>query len=392
MTRASLAFLGAKYFVILVFLLFSCKNSPRDKSATETIPLSNIGNKNLSEIVEEVSYVVLKNPNKAFVQVDKMFVVDENLIVVDLFGMQSLLQFDRQGNFLNTIGKLGEGPEEYLNTIDVAYSHDEKLIEILSTKGIIQYGLDGKYNSRVELESRPHRFLKIDPSSYIFYIPEVMASELREGYGKDILYSFEVKSKKLSPLLEPIFPEVLNFMGDKNNLFHFGNQVIFSSSFCDTIYLISPNAEKKKLFLNFGSSQIDLSKLYNLSAYQLVDQINGENLRQKSLHVPHLFYNERYLTSSFLKDRSFHFFVYDLRNKTTYLSSRMKNDLDSGPGLGVIKMMDKEYIYSVFEPEELIQHARNLDPNSKKRNDSFLILVENLSNDDFLVVAKYKLK
>lgn len=380
------------YFLFGLVCLSNCGKSFQSKEIIENISFEKLKLGNLSQFVEEIDYLILKNPNKAFVQVDKMFVVDENLIVVDLFGMQSLLQFDRQGNFLNTIGKLGEGPEEYLNTIDVAYSHDEKHIEILSTKGIIQYELDGKYNSKVDLESRPHRFLKIDSSRYIFFIPEVMASELRKGYGKDILYSFEVKSKKLSPLLEPIFPEVLNFMGDKNNLFHFGNQVVFSSSFCDTIYLISPNAEKKKLFLNFGSSQIDLSKLYNLSAYQLVDQINGENLRQKSLHVPHLFYNERYLTSSFLKDRSFHFFVYDLRNKTTYLSSRMKNDLDSGPGLGVIKMMDKEYIYSVFEPEELIQHARNLDPNSKKRNDSFLNLVENLSNDDFLVVAKYKLK
>jgi hypothetical protein len=381
-----------------LFLLFSCcflsgcERSFKSKEILEKISFQGLKTEALSQIVEEIDYVILKNPRKAFVQVDKMFVTDESIVIVDLFGNQSLLHFESDGNFLNSIGKLGDGPEEYLNAIDVSYSSNEKLIEILSTRGIIQFGLDGNYISKVDLEFKPHRFLKIDPSHYVFYTPEIMASELRQGFGEDILYKYEWKSKKKIPLLHPIFPDVLNFMGDKNNLFHFGSQVVFSSSFCDTIYFVSPNSEKKKFFLEFGSSQIDLTNLYNLSAYQLVEQINSDDLRQKSLHVPHLFYNERYLTSSFLKDRSFHFFVYDLENKKTYLSSSLKNDLDSGPGLGVIKMMDEKYIYSVFEPEQLIQHAHKLASNPENRDDSFFNLIEDLSGDDFLVVAKYKLK
>lgn len=384
--------IGNLFFLFSCFFLQGCERSFKSKETFEKISFQGLKTEVLSQIVEKIDYVILKNPNKAFVQVDKMFVADKSLVFVDLFGKQALLHFDSDGNFLNSIGKIGEGPEEYLNAIDVAYSSNEKLIEILSTRGIIQFGLDGIFISKVDLEFKPHRFLKIDRSHYVFYIPEVMASELRQGYEENILYKYEWKSKKMIPLLDPIFPDVLNFMGDKNNLFHLGSQVVFSSSFCDTIYFISSNTEKKKFFLDFGSSQIDLTNLYNLTAYQLVEQINSDDLRQKSLHVPHLFYNERYLTSSFLKDRFFHFFVYDLENKKTYLSSSLKNDLDSGPGLGVIKMMDEEYIYSVFEPEELIQHAQKLASNPESRDDSFFNLIENLSGDDFLVVAKYKLK
>jgi len=117
----------------LLLSLLDCGKSFNSKEIVEKISFEELKPGTLSQIIEEIDYVILKNPNKAFVQVDKMFVADENLIVVDLFGMQSWLRFDHRGNFLNSIGKLGDGPEEYLNSIDVAYSPDEKLIEILST-------------------------------------------------------------------------------------------------------------------------------------------------------------------------------------------------------------------------------------------------------------------
>lgn len=378
-------------FCICIFLN-GCSNPVNPEVSIEKISLDKVDNKNLSQFISEIDYVVLEHPNQAFVQVDKLFVVDGKLILVDLFGAQSILSFERNGDFINSVGKLGDGPEEYLNSIDVTFSKRENLIEILSTGGVKQYSPDGKFISNFELNPRPHKFLKIDSSRYVFFVPQVMASELRGGFSKDILFRFDLNSKMLTPILGPIFPEVLNFMGDKNNLYSYKEQMVFSSSFCDTLYLFSSNSEKMKIHLDFGNDQIDLSKLYNLSAYQLVEKLKEEEIRQKAIHIPHLFFNEKYLTSSFLKEREFHFFIHDLQGKVTYLSSRLVNDIDSGPGLGIIKMMDQEHIYSVFEPEELIQHAQNFGENNVNKEDHFRHLIDQLNGNEFLILAKYKLK
>lgn len=380
------------FSISILLFFFSCKNSIKDSSVVERIFIEPSAVKNLSELIKQIDYAVLENPNQAFVQVDKLFVMDEKLILVDLFRTQSLLSYDSQGNFINSIGKLGDGPEEYLNSIDVAFSKSENLIEILSTTGVVQYSPEGKFVSKFDLNPRPHKFLKMDSSRYVYYVPQVMNSELREGFSEDILFRFDVNSKGITPILGPIFPEVLSFMGDKNNLYGFEDQVVFSSSFCDTIYLFSSNSEVKKIHLDFGTAQIDLSKLYNLSVYQLVDKMKDDEIRQKAIHIPHLFYNEKYLTSSFLKVRAFDFFVHDLQDRVTYLSSSLVNDIDSGPGLGKIKMMDEENIYSVFEPEELIQHAQNFGKTNKDKEDRFRNLINQLNGDEFLILAKYKLK
>jgi hypothetical protein len=342
-------------------LLFGCNSKPIDKN----VEIINIGDSQpqyLSKIIEDIEYVVLENPNKPFVKADKLFVFDGGIILADFWSNHTLLRYDQDGKFLNPIGRFGEGPGEYVQITDIDFDETNNHLIIISRNHIIKYDLEGNFSSEILIRNRPYKFLKLDGDKYLFYFPEVLAPELRAGIDNAILYNYFPNEDSLEPILEPIFPEKLNAMGEKNNLFKFGEHVLFSSNFCDTIYMLSKDGVEKKLFLDFGSEQNDLSRLYGLPVLDFMEVINSEAYKRIAIHMPHLFGNSRYLTSAFRKKTGFDFFVYDMKDKIPYLSSKMANDVDGGLGFGIIKRMDEDYFYSFFEPEEILQHyEKNID-------------------------------
>ncbi|MCL6259737.1 6-bladed beta-propeller [Aquiflexum sp. TKW24L] len=390
MSKHNLAFKTLLVIAFCASVLFGCNSKPIDQN----VEIINIGDSEpqyLSKIIENIEYVVLENPNKPFVQADKLFVFEEGIILADFWSNHTLLRYDHYGNFLNSIGHYGEGPGEYLQITDVDFDEINKNMIVISRNHLIKYDLEGNFSSEIQIRNRPYKFLKLDSDRYLFYFPEVLAPELRSGIDKAILYNYSPEEDSLEPILDPIFPEVLNYMGEKNNLFKMGETILFSLNFCDTIYFISENKISKKLFLDFGSSQNDLSKLYGIPILELVNKLNGDGFNNISTHSPHLFGNKRYLASAYRKN-GVHFFVYDIKEKTPYVSSKLVNDVDGGLGFGIIKRMDEDYIYSFFEPEEILQHyEKNIDQ-LKDQDNNFTKLARQISRDDFLILAKYKLK
>ncbi|MCR9016355.1 6-bladed beta-propeller [Aquiflexum gelatinilyticum] len=372
-------------------LLFGCNSKPIDKNV-EIILVGDSEPQFLSKIIDNIEYIVFENPNKPFVKADKLFVFDGGIILADFWSNHTLFRYDQNGKFINPIGRFGEGPGEYVQITDVDFDESNNNLIVVSRNHLITYSIEDEFIDEIELRNRPYKFLKLDGEKYLFYFPEVLAPELRAGIDRAILYNYSTDLDSLEPIFDPVFPEKINGMGEKNNLFKLGETVLFSSNFCDTIYMLSKDGIEKKFFLDFGSEQNDLSKLYGLSIPDLVKVLNGEAFKNISIHMPHLFGNSRYLTSAFRKKTGFDFFVYDMKDKIPYLSSKSVNDVDGGLGFGIIKRMDDDYFYSFFEPEEILQHyEKNIDQ-LKDQDNNFTKLATQITRDDFLILAKYKLK
>ncbi|MCL6259735.1 6-bladed beta-propeller [Aquiflexum sp. TKW24L] len=378
-------------FAYSLLFLIACSSKSNDQNV-EVIHIDKAKAEILSKIVEDIEYVVLENPNKPFVKADKLFVFDGGIILADYWSNHTLLRYDQNGKFLNPIGRYGEGPGEYVQITDVDFDDKSRNLIIISRNHLITYSIDGVFIDEIPLKNRPTNFLKLDGNSYLFYFPEVLASELRSGIDQAILYNFCPDTDVMTPLLNPIFPGSLNFIGDKNNLLKIGDSVIFSSTYSDTVYYISNNAVYKKVYLDFGSAQNDLSKMYGLSHNDRRDYVNSDVFNYIVIHVPHLFGNSRFLTSAFRKRTGFDFFLYDMKEKIPYVSSKTVNDVDGGLGFGIIKGMDENYFYAYFEPEEILQHyEKNIDQ-LKDQDNNFTKLARQINRDDFLILAKYKLK
>ena len=86
------------------------------------------------------------------------------------------------------------------------------------------------------------------------------------------------------------------------------------------------------------------------------------------------------------------FVIHDIKNQKTYLSTNLNNNIDEGMGLKIVRSMDEDYIYLFFEPEEILQHYEKNKEELDKLDNNFTKLARQISRDDFLILAKYKLK
>lgn len=192
--------------VLLVLLVVigsvSCAEKPVVEEAGCTIDLSdyleNGGSDDLALglLSDSVLYIPLQTPKH--VPVDVLLSVKfsgENIFVLDR--RQSLFRFDGQGRFLNLIGKRGEGPEEYLNT--VSFDVDEKagtvhLFDVHRHK-LLTYTLSGEFVQSVDVPSGVNSLVQKNDSCFIGYRPWYASEEKVEQ-----IVLFDKQGKELETL------------------------------------------------------------------------------------------------------------------------------------------------------------------------------------------------
>ena len=141
------------------------------------------------EIVDTISLEQPENPPLQVV-VDIAF-AEEFILLVD--NKQGLLKFDYDGNIIQRIGAMGEGPEEY--SMPYAIHLDEKENTILvadwQKRLVISYDLNGDFNSSSQrLPGHPISFYKENDTLLV----------VQEGYVKSNAAPRQVLLSSIEPL------------------------------------------------------------------------------------------------------------------------------------------------------------------------------------------------
>lgn len=111
--------------ITTLFILLSCNSlTEKVKPAIEklelvfpaTIDVDRARSDNeiplLSDFADDISYIKLKTPSNVFVQIiNDVQISKENIFILE---NQRVMVFDREGNYIRTIGKIGRGPNEYV--------------------------------------------------------------------------------------------------------------------------------------------------------------------------------------------------------------------------------------------------------------------------------------
>lgn len=109
----------------------------------------------LSEFTEELQVVKLDNRDEALVK-DNHTIITDNYILVRNSKQNPFKLFDKEGNFITTIGSYGQGPNEYLNVYDDVLDEKSKRIYILpwQSKKVLVFDLTGKAREPIPLPYR----------------------------------------------------------------------------------------------------------------------------------------------------------------------------------------------------------------------------------------------
>lgn len=132
----------------------------------------------LSSLTDEICYVPLQTPSD--IPVDMLLSVKfskENIFVLDR--SQCLFRFDGRGRFLNLIGKRGEGPEEYLNTVSFDIDEETETIHLFDVyrHKLLSYSFSGEFIQSVDVPLGINSLVQRNDSCFIGYKPWYASNE-----------------------------------------------------------------------------------------------------------------------------------------------------------------------------------------------------------------------
>lgn len=381
-------------FLILVFI--SC-SKPQNQNNVTSISLGGKGISNLSEIVESIDYLVLDFPQSHFMErPEKVFLTDSVMILTDHTNTMNFLVYDTKGKLLSEFSFYGEGPGKTIAIIDVAFNSYENLIEVLGINKIMKFDLNGNFIEEEFLQFQPGLFFPLKNKEKAFFFPYYATPNLESLQNKKGTFHFysikdSLLSKKIFDLTAtPPWTEKNSLVSSNS-----GDDTFLSLTMLDTIYWVKNKSIHQKIFLDFGSHTLpfELVSQYIGDAEGLVSIMNTEDFRNKyRYHKPTLFYDNELISSGFKSGLFYGHFIHNLKSGKTILLDKFTNDIDNGMDKLLMKNLKDNIIYSFYQPDELMTKLGNESIQFGEKDNKFTKVAKELGSDDFLVLAKYKLR
>ena len=166
------------YLLLLSCFVCSCSHSIRNNDKLMGIQLdfdlSAVTDDSLflSEFVSEAKQIPLKLPDGEVIgEVGQVFFTPSEIFVVDR-RLNMVFRFDEDGNWLSSLNKLGEGPDEYLVITNFWVADSTMYIYDKRMQKINLYTCDGKYIRNIKCQYRCSDIAMTDAGSFLCLTPD----------------------------------------------------------------------------------------------------------------------------------------------------------------------------------------------------------------------------
>lgn len=163
---------------------------------------------------------------------------DENNIFISTSD-DNVLRFDKDGKFINSIGKRGAGPNEI--NLMINYKIDTRTKEIylldVSSRKFVVFDYDGKFKRSFKIKNYADNFCIVNDSTLLctnnkpVRFPIAYTISMNSGEVKDTLIPTHLKKTGMKPYLISFYT--------KNKIYN--NQFLLNTEVTDTIFSINNN-------------------------------------------------------------------------------------------------------------------------------------------------------
>jgi len=192
--------------------------------------------------------------NNIIGNVSKLFVLDSVLIVVDQYQANNIYVFNRDGNYLNKISGVGNGPHEYLVLTDVAVYDNNVYIKDNMKRRIMVFDVDGTFIETKKLNFQSEDMACFDEGMFSFSVNYKYYNE-RETFGGASLL---VTDKKLKPIYhfgEASRDDEFSY-SPTNTFFKSGEGELLYYQLCNPfIYSIAKDSVKAKYYFEVSDNE-----------------------------------------------------------------------------------------------------------------------------------------
>ena len=159
-------------FFLLCALLTGCHAGTSRPELPEMVEYSGPNASSLRTFIESIEVIKLDHRESITVGAYNAIRSDSNSFYVGdmLNGSNLVYRFDRKGEFLDSIGKIGRAPGEYLGLSDFYSDPETDELYILSGQDVqlYRYHKNGRFIDQREVPDRTQSFIKLGPQ---FWLP-----------------------------------------------------------------------------------------------------------------------------------------------------------------------------------------------------------------------------
>lgn len=362
-----------------LLLLVTISSCTKNVSAQElTLDLNNVQYKveipsfkdsseiRYSDIFSKVKYVELESKcNDAYISfATHVEIANNNDIIILDFNNKKILRFDSCGHFLNLIGAVGHGHNEYLYPRSIAYDKylDQILVWDVFARKLLFYNLDGTISKTLKMSWDFREFKVLDKDHLITFL----------DYNTGFNYLVATKDGKECYKFEKI-PHVEEITTRPTSLFVFNysdsNDILCRAEYSSIMY--KANANGATPFLAF----VPKEKNWKIGKPENIHKIFQNETA--SLINTAIMVNNKIIITGFIPtlDRTF-MFCHDLRSGKSRGGKSVINDIYGGVRFGSYKQHKGKDVYYLINPDDF---QKRLDLWKKKKD---------ISQKDFQLVSK----
>lgn len=249
-------------FVVLIYVLCAvgCQSQKSDMEKTSmTIAWDHLSQGNFN--LEDVEYVSLETTDSSLLGgISKVLYKNNRFYVLDKMS-GGVYIFNRKGKFLSSIVKSGEGPDEYIELMDMdvdaeghVYLADNAGMKIQKYRSP-----EWKHDETFDVGRHFFEFCCLDDDCFL----------LKDVFGDEEmkLAHFDGKTRNLTPLVDKAFASVNErevMKCSKFNLYRSGEHLYYYERFTPNVYSVSNKGELSKNYTIVSANYIPESDLAGL--------------------------------------------------------------------------------------------------------------------------------
>lgn len=344
------------------------------------------GSIRLSEIAQELRYVKLETTKDCLInRVNRLYSYRGEWFL----RQGSILRFDKDGRFLNTISGPGKGPAEYIELAGIGFNtKNDHLFMIDGPTGkAMEFSLDGKFVGWVK--NKGIKTLLVNDDFFANYF-SVRGLGFSKGYRVTIV---SLDGKIRQKLLKQDPSEFRNDINMQEARFYvYKDSVTCWENISDTVYRIGPDLKViPRYFLDFGKEATPLYFKVPISSPDYTKEFT------KYTQVFNFIETEKYLFFNMWRKGVPSAVVYRKSDGYCFsidMNEGIMNDLDPDCYFWPMGVTDDGQLYMIGQVTDLKEslNQKNTSGAIRKQGSAYRQIVENSLIDDNPILIVVKLK
>ena len=269
--------------LLTVAFFSSCQGDNQNLGTAEIIelnPTEAVDYINLSEIVDSVEYIRLKNENNEPMGSAIKVEVRDKYIYLTTIGPNVLFVFDKKGEFVAKLDREGRGPGEYLYIEGEFIDNDEKTVKVMCGDNVIVYENITFKHIRTDKVTEVASNDKAHAGDFYYHAPQQIPNVVN---GKSTNAGLIIT--KNEEVVKTLFDKNIK-TADENNHTHWDwpyiaslahnnkNELFASIMYDNSFYLIKDTTATPVLNVDFGDYGIDNERIGQMPLYDQLSYFN----------------------------------------------------------------------------------------------------------------------